>query len=299
METNDLRQMRVLYLGMYGAFSRIPLLALLAAGVNVVAVVVPTQVKGMAIRPLLPPYLNLSLPLLNPSTIQLAWQHDIPVYEVGQLRHAQTLSTLAVLAPDVAFVSCFSKRIPKILLDLPTHGFLNLHPSLLPAYRGPQPLFWCFQQGETNTGVTLHFMDEGFDTGDIAFQEHIPFADGLSGDEADLLCGERGGVMMVQTLKQLSVGTLPRQPQGATFTYHPSPTAADFRIPTSWSARRAFNFMRGTAEWERPYTILTSEGNVVAKTAVAFQPYKQQNHLIQRNGNTTWIQFADGILQVR
>ena len=294
--------MKVLYFGMMGDFSRIPLAHLLAAGVDVCGIVVAGQADGSVIRPLTPPQYRSDLPLLNPyfdrNIIQLGWQHDIPVWAVGDFRHPRTLATLANPQSDVAFVACFSERIPPEMLTWPRHGFLNLHPSLLPAYRGPHPLFWCFQRGETNTGVTLHFMDEGFDTGDIALQESITFADGLSGDAADQLCGERGGALMVEAVRHLQAGTLPRYPQMGPGSYYPSPTAADFHISTSWTARRAFNFMRGTAEWGWPYLIETRDKEVLVKTAVAFHPHQQPHQPIQRKENDIWIRFTPGVLQV-
>lgn len=294
--------MKVLYFGMLGDFSRIPLAHLLAAGVDVCGIVMAGQADGTVIRPLTPPQYRSDLPLLNPyydrNIIQLGWQHEIPVWAVANFRHPRTLATLADIKPDVAFVACFSERIPPEMLTLPHHGFLNLHPSLLPAYRGPHPLFWCFQRGETNTGMTLHFMDEGFDTGDIVLQEPFAFADGLSGDAADQLCGERGGALMVEAVRQLAAGTLPRCPQTGPGSYHPSPTAADFHMPTTWTARRAFNFMRGTAEWGWPYVIETGAEAVIVKTAVVYHPHQQLNQPIQHRENDILIQFTPGVLQV-
>jgi methionyl-tRNA formyltransferase len=295
--------MRVLFFGMLVEFSRIPLAHLLAAGVEVCGVVVARQAGGNSVRPLLPPQYHSDLPLLNPyydkNIIQLGWRHEIPVWAVGNFRHPRALATLAGQEPDVAFVACFSERIPPEMLALPRHGFLNLHPSLLPAYRGPHPLFWCFRLGETKTGVTLHFMDEGFDTGDIVRQEAVAFADGLSGEAADQLCAERGGALMVEAVRQLEAGTLPRQPQTGQSSYHPFPTAADFHIPTSWTARRAFNFMRGTAEWGWPYVIETEAEEVMVHTAVACYPQQQLSQPVQRTENSIRIQFTPGVLHVK
>ena len=295
--------MRVLYFGMLGEFSRIPLAQLLAAGVDVCGVAVAGQASGSAIRPILPPQYRSNLPLLNPyydqNIIQLGWQQEIPVWAVGNFRHPRTLATLANSEPDVAFVACFSERIPPEMLALPQHGFLNLHPSLLPAYRGPHPLFWCFRQGETKTGVTLHFMDEGFDTGDIVVQEPLALADGLSGEAADRLCAERGGALMVEAVRQLEAGRLPRYPQTGGSSYHPFPTAADFHIPTSWTARRAFNFMRGTAEWGWPYVIETGAEEVMVQTAVACYPHQQLSQPVRRREKDIWIKFMPGVLHVK
>ncbi len=296
-------KLRVLYFGMVGDFSLIPLRHLVVAGVEVVGIVVAGQADGAVIRPLLPPPSPPGLPLLNPyfdkNVIQVGWQQGIPVWASGRLGHHETVTTLAALQPDVAVVACFSQRIPKVLLALPKHGFLNVHPSLLPRYRGPQPLFWCFREGERETGVTVHFMDEGLDSGDIVLQARVAFADGISGAEADRLCAERGGELLVEAMAQLAAGNVVRVPQTADFTYYPTPTADDFYIPTSWSAQRAFNFMRGTVDWGRPFTIEVGDERVVAATAVAYDANQQLDRLMVREGGVTAVQFNPGVLYVR
>ncbi|MCB8944670.1 MAG: hypothetical protein H6658_13050 [Ardenticatenaceae bacterium] len=296
-------KVRVLYFGMLGDFSLLPLRHLLAAGVDVCGIVVAGQGDGGAIRPLFPPPSPPGLPLLNPyfdrNIIQVGWQQGIPVWAIGRLGDETTVTTLAALQPDVAVVACFSRRIPKVLLDVPEHGFLNVHPSLLPRYRGPQPLFWCFREGEGETGVTVHWMDEGLDTGDIVLQARVNFADGIAGDEADRLCAERGGELLVEAMGLLAAGKLPCVPQSDDFTYFPSPTAVDFHIPTSWSAQRAFNFMRGVADWGRPFTIEVGEEKVVAGTAVAYDAHQQLDELLVREGGETAVQFNPGVLYVR
>ena len=296
-------KLRVLYLGMVGDFSLIPLRHLLAAGVEVVGIVVAGQADGAVIRPLLPPPSPPGLPLLNPyfdkNIIQVGWQQGILVWASGHLGHEETVTTLAALQPDVAVVACFSRRIPQVLLALPRHGFLNLHPSLLPCYRGPQPLFWCFREGERETGVTVHFMDEGLDSGDIVLQAQVDFGDGISGAEADRLCAERGGELLVEAMAQLTAGNVVRVPQTADFTYYPTPTADDFHVSTSWSAQRAFNFMRGTADWGRPFTIEVGAEKMVAATAVAYDAQQQLDELVVRENEVTAVQFNPGVLYVR
>ncbi len=295
--------MRILYFGMSGTFSQIPLAHLLANGVDVCGVVVPTG-DEVGIRPLPPPQINTDIPLLNPyfdrNIIQLGWQHGIPVWEVGDLSRPEVVAALSETKPDLAIVACFSKRIPQSLLETPTHDFLNLHPSLLPKYRGAQPLFWSFREGDSDNGVTLHFMDAGFDSGDIALQQRVTFPDGVSGNEADRICAELGGRMMVEAIGKLEGGKLERVRQTAVPSYAPNPTAADFVIETSWTARRAFNFMRGTAEWERLYAIILDDGRkVVVKTAVAFHPTEKLSQPVSYQQNRTFIQFQTGWLQTQ
>jgi len=293
---------RMVYFGMLGDFSRRPLTALLAAGLNVVGVCVPAIERRPAIRQLERVTAVSQLPLLTPfaaaTIVSIAWQQAIPVYEIGDLNASETRARLAEFRADVACVACFDRRIPASMLAIPRHGFLNIHPSLLPDFRGPAPQFWTFREGISETGVTVHFMDEGLDTGDIALQTPVTLPEGISGPDADALLAEAGGQLLVEALTALQEGTLPRRPQGGNGRTYPTPQPADFHIPTSWSARRAFNFMRGAADWGRPFTIQAGEELVLAHTAVSYQPDGQLPQPIVRQKTITHIQFSPGILTI-
>ncbi|MCA9873849.1 MAG: hypothetical protein KC441_09345, partial [Anaerolineales bacterium] len=180
-----MNNLRVVYFGMLGDFSRRPLQALLAAEVMITAVCVPAAEKWPGVRRVEPVTAVSQLPLLTPfaaaTIVSIAWQQSIPVYEIGDLNASDTRDCLAGLQPDIACVACFDRRIPGGVLAIPRHGFLNVHPSLLPDFRGPAPLFWTFREGIRATGVTVHFMDEGLDTGDIVLQTPLTLPDGISG----------------------------------------------------------------------------------------------------------------------
>ena len=290
-----MKEIQVLFFGMLGVYSQPPLRALIEAGFSLVGVVVPTENRVVPVRKLEPvtAVSHLLLTPKHPNIVHLAWQHHIPVYEVSRLAAPETQQTLADLHPDVACVACFNKRIPSSLLALPPHGFLNVHPSLLPHFRGPAPLFWTLRAGIQNTGVTVHRMDAEMDTGDIANQASLTLPDGISSQEADGLMGLLGGQLLVKTLNQLADGTFSPIPQPEGGSLQPWPQAADFRIPVSWSAQRAFNFMRGTAVFGQPYVIEMEEGEIVVKTAVSFT---EEPVLSQPVEGHIRIQFADGVV---
>ncbi len=251
--------MRVLFLGMGGQFTQIVLERLLNAGVEVCALLL----SGPQLHPLRPEVAiasdPLALPLLEsfvkPNALHLAWQQGIPVYESGPLSAPGLADRIGQLAPDVACVACFDRIIPARLRALPRYGFLNVHPSLLPHFRGPEPLFWQLRSGVNPVGVTVHWMDAGPDTGDIAGQRSLPLADGISGRKADALCAAAGGDLLAEVVGQLAAGRAERRPQPTGGSYQPAPGPEDFRVENDWSARRVFNFMRGTAEWGYPYPV--------------------------------------------
>ncbi|MEJ2750073.1 MAG: formyltransferase family protein [Anaerolineae bacterium] len=298
--------MRVLYLGMLGEFSRLPLAQLLDANVDVCGVVVPGE-KSAGDPPinLLPPQERVtSLPLLTPyralNIVHLAWEHGIPAFELNRLSHPGSLATLAQLQPDVAAVACFSRRIPAPLLALPPHGFLNLHPSRLPDYRGPEPIFWQLRDGVNPLGVTLHVMDEGLDTGDVVGQTAVSLPDGASRHTIDALAAAAGADLLLTALQNLAQGVLPCQSQLATEgSYQPLPQAADFQLDVGWSARRAFNFMRGTAEYGWPYSLLIEGRQLRMTEALAYEPDGVLERGVVGNGREAHIQFSPGILHTR
>ena len=298
------RATRVVYVGMLGDFSYAPLAALLAAGIDIAGVLVPAAPVPAAapIAPLTPPQRS-SLPIANPylarNILHIAWEHGIPTFAIGRPSAPETLAAVADLRPDVACVVCFPQRIPAALLGLPPLGFLNLHPSLLPAYRGPAPLFWAFRNGERATGVTVHFMDEGLDSGGIVAQAPVELPDGVSGAQADRMCSALGARLLVETVQSLQRGTLSRCRQPTGGAYYPWPAADDFTISTTWPARRVFNFMRGTAEWGQPYVVEAGGEPIVLRSALGYAADEILGTPYVRSPREISIQCTPGVVRAR
>lgn len=296
--------MRLIYFGMAGILSLAPLQALLEGGYDIRAVVVPATRAKTAIRQLQPDPSPSQLPMASAfverDVIRLAWEAGIPVFEAGDLRTDAVQQQITDIAPALACVSCFSRRIPARLLALPRHGFLNVHPSLLPHYRGPFPLFWQLREGIRQSGVTVHFMDEALDSGDIALQETFALPPGSSGAELEKLAGERGGKLLVQAIRELEAGTLEPRPQPPGGSYQPAPHTADFALDLSWTAEHAYNFMRGTAHWGHPYPLRLPDGSHLRlREAVAVEPEAQLSASWVQEEAEVRIQFAQGVLRAR
>jgi methionyl-tRNA formyltransferase len=312
----------LIFFGMTGVFSRIPLESLLAGGVEISAVVVPTPTTGQPlprrVEPARPDPLALPVidPYFTPNIVHLAWAHHIPVWEVGTLSDGPTRALLADVQPDLIVVACFPHIFPKTLLQLPRYGCLNLHPSLLPAYRGPIPLFWMARQGERQAGVTLHFLDEELDSGDIVAQRAFDWPEGISGADLERRCAGEGAKLLLAAVEQLaSGGKLWRRPQPqAGSSYFSWPAEQDLIIPTHWPARRAFNFIRAAgADWPLMIEIGEEVGRrgggeakrrgggerFLIRAAISFdaQATLDQPYLIL--GDELWVQFRPGVLQAK
>ncbi|MCB0063036.1 MAG: hypothetical protein KDE19_13015 [Caldilineaceae bacterium] len=233
---------------------------------------------------------------LPATTSALAAQLQLPIYGIHRLRHAETTAFLRSLAPDLVCVACFPWRIPPALLAIPTFGFVNLHPSLLPAYRGPAPLFWQLRDGLRTIGITAHWMDATFDTGDIVAQQTFLLPDGAGAPEIDAALADIGVTLLASLLTDLAAGITPRQQQPPGGTRHSWPTAADFALDPAWSARHAFAFMRGTAEWQQPYSIVQSDHALALHTALAYDASASQSQFIVAQASHVAIQFTPGVL---
>ncbi len=294
--------MRVIFFGALCTFSTAPLRLLIDAGHDLCAVIIAADraISSRPIAPLSPPHVA-AIPLVDatstPSIVSIAWEHQIPVYQVNRLAAAEARDVLRGLQADVACVACFSKRIPATLLGVPRRGFLNVHPSLLPLYRGPHPLFWMLRHGDRRFGVTIHFMDEQLDTGDLAAQAEVDLPDGLSGEELDSTLSQYGAELLLDVLHSLSKGCLTLHPQSPSGSYFPAPQASDFVIETTWPARRAFNFMRGTNEWQQPYPIEVTGQRFILKQALFYSGHEILDQPYQLFGDQIDIQFSPGVLR--
>ncbi len=299
--------LRILYLGMPGIFSMLPLSALLKSRHAVVGVIVAgspgaTAAPRPALTPLPPPPastddLHLLSPFVKRSIAHLAWENGIDLYEIHKLSARRVADLVQDLGADVACVACFSHMIREPLLSRPRLGFVNVHPSLLPAYRGPSPLFWTFRDGVRETGVTVHRMDAGMDTGPILAQAPLALADGLTGPEAQRLAAVLGGDLLVRTLDGLADGTVIPRPQPDGGWSNPMPQLADFRLDPAWSARRAFNFMRGASEWGVAFPLDLPVRHLSLVRALSFNESARLGRSVRMEGNRALIQFSPGVLE--
>ena len=306
---------RVLFLGMPGNFSWPSLRALLDGGIEVCAVVLPVSPRpgldGLD-RPAInrreqPRSTRSMLPLLNSSLhagiVQFAWERQIPLWEVSHMSDPETVSTLAAYQPDIICVACFSLRIARSILDIPRLGSLNVHPSLLPAHRGPVPLFWAFRQGLKQTGVTIHFMDEGMDTGDILAQAVIEIPNGISYAQLELQCATRGGELLAKTAWELYEGRAVPVPQDeARSTYQSFPSDEDYIVPVAdWSASHVYSFICGVADWGGPIKLDVGSEYFVVRKAISYSlenTRDSQDAAYFWRGEELWIRCKVGWIGV-
>jgi methionyl-tRNA formyltransferase len=313
-------RVRIVFLGMLGTLSAIPLERLLAAGADVRAIIVPSGVPGLPLHEL--PHgsvLTGTIPLLPargfPSrarqcgrletsrlpaqahVLEIARERHLPVWAVSDLRHPDSLIRLRGLQPDLLIVSCFRYILPGSWLAVPAHGAWNMHPSLLPRLRGPDPLYWTFHENAL-PGVSVHRMSARVDAGPILAQAPLQFPDGISYAEAERRCAEAGGELIVDALRALAKGTLASVPQvEADAVYFPLPSRADFIVTVDWKVRHAFNFMRSAAALGEPVLQLSGLDFRV-REAVGYAEGEEIAGAYCTTGNELRVSLADGVLRV-
>lgn len=302
-------QLSVVFFGMSSVLSALPLGSLLRAGMDVRAVVMAALSGNVG--PETPPLRELPPPATTPQRgrallpvergiRQIAADKGIPVFEVARLRAAETLTTLVRFAPDAICVSCFPRRLPPDVLRLPRLGCLNVHPSLLPDNRGPDPLFWVFQRGDAQTGVTIHLMDEGFDSGPVLAQETIIMRDGVAEARLERTCAEIAGPLLAYSLECLAAGTLAPRPQDTSrATSYPLPRAEDYRITPDRPARWAYNFASGVLARGQPIVIATPERKFRLVAPLDFDAEATLDAAWRLDGDTLALRCAPGVFRAR
>lgn len=195
--------------------------------------------------------------LRPPAVKAYALQEGLPVYQPEKVRDQGFIQLLRELDPEVVAVAAFGRILPVEILALPPHGCINVHASLLPAYRGAAPIHRAVMNGEKETGITIMQMDAGLDTGDIIIKDRLPIGpDDTTGDVHDRLA-EMGGRLLVKALELIGEGRARPVPQDDTgSSYAPVLTSDDEIIDWSRDALAIKNQVRGLNPWPGARTLL-------------------------------------------
>ncbi|MDH3808787.1 MAG: methionyl-tRNA formyltransferase [Desulfuromonadales bacterium] len=205
--------------------------------------------------------------LAVPPVKELAQKYDIPVYQPLKLRQSEAVAELEALAPDLIVVVAYGQILPKRVLEIPAHGCINVHASLLPKYRGAAPINKAIIDGETETGITTMYMDVGLDTGDMLVKKALSIGPEETAGELHDRLASLGRETMEETLRQLCAGTLQREVQDdEQSTYASLMKKEDGRIDWSRSAQEIHNHVRGLDPWPGAYTTINGELLKLAET---------------------------------
>lgn len=186
---------------------------------------------------------------------EAALRRGVPVLQFERIRRQEGLDAMRAIKPDLYVTAAFGQILSQKLLDIPTIGTVNVHPSLLPKYRGPAPVNWSIIEGETRTGVTTMMTDAGMDTGDILLVRETD----LSPEEDAAMLSDRlsrvGAELLVETIRRIEAGDCPRTPQDdEKSSYFPMLTKDTGRVDWTRGAQRIANLVRGVVPWPGAWT---------------------------------------------
>lgn len=213
---------------------------------------------------------NRGMKLQEPPVKEYALSIGLPVFQPAKVRDGEALGILQALNPDLIAVAAYGKILPVDILALPRLGCVNVHSSLLPKYRGAAPINWAILNGEDETGVTIMYMAEGMDTGDILTQAKTPI--GLNENAAQLFVrlADIGAGLLVETVAALEAGKVSPVPQDSARASY-APMLSKEQSPLDWtrSARQLHNHVRGLYPWPSALMVLDGIRCKVLQTALA------------------------------
>jgi methionyl-tRNA formyltransferase len=179
----------------------------------------------------------------------------IPVYQPEKIKSEEDYDYFKRLAPDVVVIIAYGQIIPQRLIDIPRLGWINLHASLLPKYRGAAPINWAIVNGETRTGLTTMQIDAGLDTGPILLKRETEIGPDETTPELTVRLAELGGPLVEETLRKLDQGEItPAAQDNSRATFAPILKKDDGRIDWSLSAHKIYNRIRGLQPWPGAFT---------------------------------------------
>lgn len=230
--------MRLVYMGTPD-FAVGPLEALAEAGFEILRVYSqPDRPKGRGMT------------LAPPPVKVFAAARGIEVRQPEKVRDGAVCAELRALNPDVIVVAAYGKILPREMLDIPKHGCVNIHASLLPKYRGAAPIQWAIVNGENETGVTTMLMSEGLDEGDILLVDKTRIGPRETAGELYGRLSKMGSGLIVETLRRIESGRSAPFPQdGSEASYAPIIKKSDARIDFTKSPFEIVNLVRGFNPW--------------------------------------------------
>jgi methionyl-tRNA formyltransferase len=181
----------------------------------------------------------------------------VPVHQPEKIRTAEFRAVIEGLRPDVVVIIAYGQIIPVSLLTIPKYGWINLHGSLLPKYRGAAPIQWAIANGERRTGLTTMRINAGMDTGDMLLQEATNIGPSETTPELAARMAQMGALLVARTLRGLADGSLEAQPQ-----QHEAATLArllkkeDGKIDWNRPASEIYNRMRAFTPWPGAYSTI-------------------------------------------
>lgn len=209
--------------------------------------------------------------IITPPPVKVfAQEHGIDVYQPEKVKSEDTINLIKSLNPDIIIVVAYGKILPKQIIDMPKYGCINVHGSLLPKYRGAAPIQWSIINGDTVTGITTMYMNEGLDTGDILLQSKLYIEENETSDELKVRMSDVGADLLIKTLEELKAGNLKPIPQNSEeATFSPPLDKLNGEINWQADAQVIHNIIRGCNSWPIAHTRLRGKLFKIYKSKIS------------------------------
>ncbi len=239
---------------------------------------------------------NRGMKLLPPPVKEYALSLGIPVFQPATLRDGSALEQLRELAPELIVVAAYGKILPVDILQLPPLGCINVHSSLLPKYRGAAPINWAILNGEKETGVTIMYMAEGLDTGDMLASCATPIDLNESAQQLHDRLAQMGADLLPQVVEQLQNGTAVPVPQDDSLScYAPMLSRELSAMDWSHTALELHNQVRGLRPWPSATAVVDGVRCKIIRTAVLDQTtQKDPGTCLKADKHGLWVACGQG-----
>lgn len=233
---------------------------------------------------------------------ETALKYNLPVYQPKKVREPEFVELLRSLKPDVMVVAAFGQIITKEILEMPKHGCINVHASLLPAYRGAAPIQWAVINGDKESGVTIMQMDEGIDTGDMIEKAVVPIAEDETGGSLFDKLSHTGAKLCVKVLRDLEEGTAVRekQPEESTTPYAKMIDKKMGEVDWKKSAKEIEQLIRGLNPWPSAYTKVHGKTLKLWKAKVLLETSQMNpGQIVKITKDSLAVQTGQGMLEIQ
>lgn len=227
-----------------------------------------------------------------PPVKKCAESHQIPVFQPEKIRTPDAIQTLTQWSPDVFVVAAFGQILPQNVLDIPPHGSLNIHASLLPRWRGAAPIHAAIRAGDAETGITIMKMDAGLDTGPMLTQRSTPITAQDTGQSLHDTLAQIGAELLLETLPGYLSGEIqPIAQDEALMTYAPAIDKAEGNIDWTQDAATIERLVRAFTPWPGTFTFWNGQqlkilaGEIGPGSHAAGDVFLQENRLAIGTGD--------------
>ena len=223
--------------------------------------------------------------VLTPPPVKVeALKHGIPVYQPEKIRQKEEMEKINSLNPDLIITAAFGQILPKEILEAPAHGCINVHASLLPELRGGAPIHYALIQGKKKTGITIMYMVEKLDAGDILTQVEVEITEEDNVGSLHNKLSAAGAALLSETLPKLLEGKLTPIPQNndeATFAYNIK--REQEKIDWSKTGEEIYNHIRGLNPWPVAFTTIDGQTLKIWRSEKVFGVKSEDHGMIIKN----------------